>query len=225
MLKLLVIGDMNTGKTSLVNQFVHKKFDSTYKATIACEFALKVLEINGSTVRVQLWDIAGQDRLGGISKLYCRDAVGAVVVSDVTSEDSLKNVLQWKEQVDAHLAMQDGSHIPMVLLSNKYDLVENYKEKEAFMTPSYLDDFAKKNGFVKSFRTSAKMNAGVEEAFLFLINTVLQKDLGGKKEDFDNVYSDNTYNKNAGPGNTGQGFKLSEKGSQPSTASKKSSCC
>ena len=60
MFKILVIGDCNTGKTSLVHRFVHRKFDSTTQTTIACEFALKTFQIMGKTIRVQLWDIAGQ---------------------------------------------------------------------------------------------------------------------------------------------------------------------
>ena len=89
MYKILVIGDSNTGKTSLVNRFVYNKFDSNYKATIACEFALKIFELQGHTVRLQLWDIAGQDRMGGIPKIFCKDAVGAVIVSDITDESTL----------------------------------------------------------------------------------------------------------------------------------------
>jgi Ras-related protein Rab-7A len=61
MYKVLVVGDPNTGKTSLVNQFVQRKFEPIYKPTIACDFALKILEIAGKTVRVQIWDIGGQN--------------------------------------------------------------------------------------------------------------------------------------------------------------------
>ncbi len=89
MIKILVIGDVNSGKTSLVDRFVHNKFESCYQSTIACAFALKTLEFQGKTVRIQLWDIAGQDRVGGVSKLYCRDALGAVVVCDITEKDTL----------------------------------------------------------------------------------------------------------------------------------------
>ena len=59
MLKILVIGDNNTGKTSIVNRYARGKFSNTYKATIACEFALKIEVFEDTQVRVQLWDIAG----------------------------------------------------------------------------------------------------------------------------------------------------------------------
>ena len=52
MYKILVIGDSATGKTSLVNSFVHRKFDPLYRATIACDFSLKIIQINGHSLRV-----------------------------------------------------------------------------------------------------------------------------------------------------------------------------
>lgn len=80
------------------------------------------------SIRLHLWDIAGQDRLGGISKLFCRDAAGALVVTDIKDSKTLENAVTWKEQVDAHLE-SDGENIPMVLAVNKYDIIEQ-QEKE-----------------------------------------------------------------------------------------------
>ena len=59
LLKLLVIGDMGSGKTSIINKFVSDKFDASYKATVVCEFSLKVIQMNGVQIRLHLWDIAG----------------------------------------------------------------------------------------------------------------------------------------------------------------------
>ncbi len=59
MYKILVIGDQATGKTSMVNRFVNKTFDPVHRATIACDFSLKIVQINGRPLRIQLWDIAG----------------------------------------------------------------------------------------------------------------------------------------------------------------------
>ena len=91
--KILVIGDVAVGKTSLVNRVVYNSFSEKYKATIGCEFGLKMMTIDGEDVRIQLWDLAGQDRLGGISRLYCRDAHGALVVTDITREDTLEKAI------------------------------------------------------------------------------------------------------------------------------------
>ena len=96
MFKILVVGDVYSGKTALVEQFVHHRFDPTYRSTVACEFALKILTIDGHAIRLQLWDLAGQDRLGGISKLFCRDAHAVIIVSDLTNKATLANTVTWK---------------------------------------------------------------------------------------------------------------------------------
>lgn len=59
MIKLLIVGNSNAGKTQLINRFVSNKFDEEYRATIACDFAIKILEIDGEQIRLQMWDIQG----------------------------------------------------------------------------------------------------------------------------------------------------------------------
>lgn len=59
--KVLVIGDLGVGKTSIIKRYVHQHFSANYRATIGVDFALKVLDLDQDTIRVQLWDIAGED--------------------------------------------------------------------------------------------------------------------------------------------------------------------
>lgn len=67
--KILVIGDLGTGKTSFIKRYVHKFFSNSYRATIGVDFALKVIPWDESTiVRLQLWDIAGQERFGNMTR-------------------------------------------------------------------------------------------------------------------------------------------------------------
>ena len=73
-------------------------FSEEFKPTIACDFAIKILEIDGSQIRLQMWDIQGQDRVvGGINKLFCKGASGALVVADITDQDSIESTAKWKE--------------------------------------------------------------------------------------------------------------------------------
>ena len=178
MLKILIIGDVAWGKTSILNQFVLNKFESTYTATVACEFALKIIKIEDVSIRLHLWDIAGQDRLGGISKLFWRDAAGALVVTDIKDGKTLENAVTWKEQVDAHLE-GEGENIPMVLSVNKYDIIEQQekdgKHIDEHMTQDYLEDFASENGFAGMYRTSAKPGYNVTNAFSLLVREILKQ--------------------------------------------------
>lgn len=60
--KILVIGELGTGKTSFIKRYVHQFFSQNYRATIGVDFALKVLNWDQNTIiRLQLWDIAGKD--------------------------------------------------------------------------------------------------------------------------------------------------------------------
>ena len=121
---------------------------------------MKIIKIGDISIRLHLWDIAGQDRLGGISNLFCRDAAGAIVLSDITNPETLENAVTWKQQVDTHLE-SEGESIPMILAVNKYDLVEqqesiNADEFDETLTEEYFQDFAKQHNFAGCFRTSAK---------------------------------------------------------------------
>ena len=60
MMKLLVVGDTDTGKTCIINRYIHNKFDITVKPTIACEYNMKLFHLDGATLRVNIWDI-GQE--------------------------------------------------------------------------------------------------------------------------------------------------------------------
>lgn len=79
--RLTSLGELGTGKTSFIKQYVHKFFSQNYRATIGVDFALKVLNWDQSTIiRLQLWDIAGQERFGNMTRVYYKEAVGAFIV-------------------------------------------------------------------------------------------------------------------------------------------------
>ena len=87
-LKIIVIGNSGSGKTSFVNRWTKNIFEESYKATIVSEFGFKVFQIDGKIYRIQLWDLAGQDRDGMITKIFAKDAQGCIVVTDATKTES-----------------------------------------------------------------------------------------------------------------------------------------
>ena len=107
MIKLLVVGNTNAGKTQFINRFANNKFDDEYRTTIACDFSIKLLEIDGNELRLQIWDLQGQDRaIGGINKLFCKGASGALVVADITDVASIENTANWKNKMNESVAQQ-----------------------------------------------------------------------------------------------------------------------
>ena len=92
----------------------------TYRATIGADFLAKVVKWNENlTLRLQLWDIAGQDRFSLLSRSFYKDAVGAFVVSDLSRSETLDAAIAWKEELDAKVQLTDGTELPCFLLANK----------------------------------------------------------------------------------------------------------
>ncbi|XP_003443041.1 ras-related protein Rab-32 [Oreochromis niloticus] len=167
--KVLVIGDLGVGKSSVVMRYVNKRFDETYKASIGVDFALKTIEWDPKTVvRLQLWDIGGQERVKNMSRVYYKEAMGAVVVFDITNSCTLEAASEWKQDLDTKVRLDSGQPIPAVLLANKCDLTGR---DEALV--SSLDSFCKDNSFLGWFETSAKEDINIEEAGAFLVKQIM----------------------------------------------------
>ncbi|XP_052120792.1 ras-related protein Rab-44 isoform X7 [Frankliniella occidentalis] len=171
--KILVIGELGTGKTSIIKRYVHQFFSQHYRATIGVDFALKVLNWDPATIiRLQLWDIAGQERFGNMTRVYYKEAVGAFIVFDVTRASTFDAVVKWKQDLDSKVQMADGSPIPCVLLANKCD-----QQKEGLVNnPPKMDEYCKEKGFTGWFETSAKENVNIEEAARALVSKILLND-------------------------------------------------
>ncbi|XP_059395352.1 ras-related protein Rab-38-like [Carassius carassius] len=167
--KILVIGDLGVGKTSIIKRYVHQTYSTNYRATIGVDFALKVLNWDSETVRLQLWDIAGQERFGNMTRVYYREAMGAFIVFDVSRPTTLEAVSKWKEDLDSKLILSNGQSIATVLLANKCD------QNRDFLTDNSLkmDQYCKENGFVGWFETSAKENVNINEAANFLVKHII----------------------------------------------------
>ena len=97
----------------------------TQTPQIGVDFALKVIQWSpDSVVRLQLWDIAGQERFGNMTRVYYKEAVGALVVFDVTRISTFDGVSKWKADIDEKVRLPDGSKIPVVLLANKVRVLD-----------------------------------------------------------------------------------------------------
>ncbi|EKX36796.1 hypothetical protein GUITHDRAFT_175417 [Guillardia theta CCMP2712] len=166
--KVLVVGDPRVGKTSIINRYVHGSFDIHYKLTLGVDFALKVIHRPSSIIRLQLRDIAGQEKAGTMTRVYYRDANAAVVVFDVTRNITLQSVKIWKQDIDSKLSLPDGRRIPAVLLANKCDL-----DADPAVTEQVLQDLVTEDQFIGWFLTSAKDDKNVAEAFNFLIDRAI----------------------------------------------------
>ncbi len=115
-LKALVLGDIDCGKSGLIKTWTHSLFSMQYKSSIGVDFALKVLNIStNAVVRLQLWDVAGQERFGSLTRVYYREAVMAFIVCDLTQNRALEGASAWVRNVRSNM---NDANIPLYLILN-----------------------------------------------------------------------------------------------------------
>ena len=170
-IKIIVLGNCDTGKTSFCQFWVKHEFSSKYKATIMTDFNFKIYEYKGDLYKIQIWDIAGQDRSINITKVLTKDAHGCLIFCDITQKKTLNETKKWKNVIDENSLFIDDTPLPCILVQNKIDLVG---EKD-IIDDNHFQNFSSKNKFLKCFRTSVKDNIGVENVMSYLIEYIIDK--------------------------------------------------
>ncbi|PIK62082.1 putative ras-related protein [Apostichopus japonicus] len=127
-------------------------------------FLNKKLNIGGKRVNIAIWDTAGQERFHALGPIYYRDSNGAILVYDITDEDSFSKVKNWVKELKKML----GNEINLCIAGNKIDL-----EKQRNVTVADAEEYAQSVG-AKHYHTSAKLNKGIEEMFLELSKDMLE---------------------------------------------------
>ncbi|XP_050524234.1 ras-related protein rab7 [Daktulosphaira vitifoliae] len=170
LLKVIILGDSSVGKTSLMNQYVNKKFTNQYKATIGADFLTKEVMVDDRIVTMQIWDTAGQERFQSLGVAFYRGADCCVLVFDVTSPGSFKSLDGWRDEFLIQASPSDPDHFPFVVLGNKVDL-----ENRAVSSKRAQQWCQSKNG-LPYFETSAKEAINVEQAFKTIARNALAQE-------------------------------------------------
>ena len=168
-IKIIIVGDSGTGKTSFVNKYVLNKFAETYSPTIASQFSYKIIKIGNVIYRLQFWDIAGQDKSPETTRIFCKDANGIILCCEVNKKATKENTIKWKESIGNNI---DIKEIPMILIENKCDLLGKGEEDYNKNFDS-LKAFTEENNINKCFRTSGLNGYGVEDSINFLIGEIV----------------------------------------------------
>ena len=167
--KIIVIGNSDTNKTGFVNKYTKNIFSETYKATIVSEFGFKIFEYGDNLYRVQLWDLAGQDKNCMITKIFAKDTHGVVVMSNACNIQSREDSIKWKKSID-EFKFFDGKELPCILVENNIELLPDDEHND-----SSFEEFWKNNGFMKGFRVSSKTGKNVNESMEFLIKKIIKR--------------------------------------------------
>ena len=163
--KIVIIGDLTSGKTNILTQYISHKFVEESQSTIGVEMFNKEFEINQDKVSVQIWDTAGQEKYSTLTSSYYKGAKGALVVYDITQESTFLKAEQFVKE----LREKSDKDVYMILVGNKIDLEE--KRKVSKEEGKKLADKLK----IGFFEVSAKNGTGIEDLFKNLIDHVYEK--------------------------------------------------
>ncbi|XP_066954141.1 ras-related protein Rab-21 [Macrobrachium rosenbergii] len=162
--KIVLLGEGCVGKTSLVLRYVEDKFNDRHITTLQASFLTKRVNISGKRVNLAIWDTAGQERFHALGPIYYRESHGAILVYDITDEDSFQKVKNWVRELRRML----GNDICLVIAGNKLDL-----QKDRHVLLEEAEAYAQEVGAFH-VQTSAKENKGVEELFIELTRRMLE---------------------------------------------------
>ena len=166
--KICLLGASGVGKTSLVRRFVDGSFSDIYMTTIGVKIDKKIVENERESLNLIVWDLSGEDEFSQVQMSYLRGAAGYLLVVDGTRPATCDKALELKSRAD-----QVAGDVPVVLLTNKADLADQWRISEQDMSG------LEAQGWLLA-KTSAKTGAGVEEAFLLLGRQLIAGKSAGK---------------------------------------------
>ena len=162
--KILVIGESNVGKTSIILRYTDNEFKNSGISTCGVDVKCKYVSLDDLKIRLDIWDTAGQERFRGLAKNYFRGANAFILVYDITNKNSYDKLKGWMN--DAKEKIQN--EYKMIVVGNKTDC-KNEREVDY----ETLEEFGKKNN-VLYMEVSAKTGEGIDKVFINLVEELVK---------------------------------------------------
>ena len=169
-LKIIIIGDQSVGKTNIINRYVKGEFSHDYMITIGMDFLTCNLELDNKIFKLNLWDTSGSEQFRSVTKGYYSCSCCALIVYDITNEESFKSVKQWINDCQSFAS----TNIHLVLVGNKIDLEQDRK-----VTKEIAEDLASEFG-MDFYEVSALSGENIDNIFSGICNFISQKIDDGK---------------------------------------------
>ena len=169
-LKIVVLGDEEVGKTSIILKYVENRFTEDYKPTLGADFAIKEIRYNGVEIKLYLWDIGGTDKYRNLHKFYFEGANVFLIVFDLTRPDTLEHMNNiWLEDIKAN-----SGPVPIILVGNKNDLKD-----QRLISPEQVQHETS-DLIALTIETSAKTGQNIEDLFQKTLKILDLNSLGNK---------------------------------------------
>ncbi|EAX94558.1 Ras family protein [Trichomonas vaginalis G3] len=154
--KIVLLGAQSSGKTSIVTRIQNNTFNANAGSTIGAAFTSKIMMVDDTQVKLDIWDTAGSEKYKSLIPMYYRDARAAIIVLDVTREETIPAAVEWLNELREH-GKQD---CVVVCAANKVDLTS-----QRVITSEQVADFAFSNQVSLYKETSALTGSGIQELF------------------------------------------------------------
>ena len=171
-IKLLLIGTRHSGKKVFANKWSRNIATENDKSLISTDCYFKILKIDGYLLRIQVSEFLFGGNINHTStKIFTKDSLGAIFISDATNPEDLEIIQKWKHNFDECVSFINGTPLPSILIENKIELLP----EEERMNDIRLKEFARENKFDNAFRVSSVNGVNVKESMDFLIRVILNK--------------------------------------------------
>ena len=164
--KICIVGDFGVGKTTLLHQYLERRFNPEVSTTIGSNFFVKHINLPNvkTPITLQIWDLAGQEYFKWVRHEFYKGAKGIVYVFDLSQKRTFDNILGWKNEIEK--AIKGFSSI---LVGNKLDLIT---QNNKIIGKEESEALKKKLKSCAYHETSAKIGTGVEEFFSKLVSHI-----------------------------------------------------
>ena len=181
--KILVIGESNVGKTSIILRYTENSFNASGISTCGVDVKCKYVSLDNLKIRLDIWDTAGQERFRGLAKNYFRGANAFILVYDITNQNSFNKLKGWINDAKEKIQRE----YKMIVVGNKKDC-----KNERVITYDTLAEFGKKNN-VLFLEVSAKTGEDIDKIFINLVEELVKSKNIGKINDEESE-GDKTFN-------------------------------
>ncbi|CAI4050010.1 Rab family GTPase YPT53 SKDI_14G2310 [Saccharomyces kudriavzevii IFO 1802] len=160
-IKLVLLGESAVGKSSIVLRFISNDFTESREPTIGAAFLTKRITRDDKAIKFEIWDTAGQERFAPLAPMYYRNAQAALVVFDITNEQSFRKAQDWVEELHEKL----GDNIIIALVGNKMDLLTMQGEiSNRAVNEDEIQNLCQQENLLY-FEVSAKTGKNIHEVF------------------------------------------------------------
>lgn len=170
LMRILIVGDTDVGKTSLLVRFNDRKFTENNKTTIGVDYKARVIKIGEESVKLQIWDTAGQERFRSMTAAFYNKAHGVILSFDVNQPDTFTSLKNWCSDIRSYAP--EGTLI--YLSANKIDKCGGLEKADEWAVPRReIEKFCEENESMVYYSTSGKDGTNVNELFTGLATQLL----------------------------------------------------